>query len=119
MLPTNNTILPLLFRLSAWLILAAVALATLSPLDARPRSGFIPDVERLAAFLAVGLLFGLGYPKRWIAVLGLLVAGIFGLEALQLLLPDRHGQIADAAFKSAGCSLGLIAGVSVRRVSPW
>jgi hypothetical protein len=118
MLPTNQTSLPLLFRVAAWLVLAAVAVATLSPLDARPNSGFVPDIERLASFLAVGILFGLGYPKRWIAVLGLLLAGIFGLEALQLLLPDRHGQIADAAFKSAGCSLGLMAGAAVRRLSP-
>jgi hypothetical protein len=119
MLPTNKTRLPLLFRVAAWISLAAVALATLSPLDARPNSGFVPDIERLVAFLAVGLLFGLGYPKRWIAVLGILLAGIIGLEALQLLLPDRHGQIADAAFKSAGCSLGVMAGVAIRRVSPW
>jgi hypothetical protein len=119
MLPTNKTRLPLLFRVAAWVSLAAVALATLSPLDARPSSGFVPDMERLVAFLTVGLLFGLGYPKHWIAVLGLLLAGIIGLEVLQLLLPDRHGQIADAAFKSAGCSLGFMAGVAVRRVSPW
>jgi VanZ family protein len=91
-----------------WLALVFIAYATLSPIDARPT---IADIkfEHFGAFGLVGLALGLAYPKRllWIAVI--VVGSAFGLEALQLLTPDRHGRIVDAAVKAAGgiCGIGI------------
>jgi VanZ family protein len=91
-----------------WLALAFIAYATLSPIDARPVMASI-KFEHFGAFGLVGLALGLAYPKRlfWIAVI--VLGSAFGLEALQLLTPDRHGRLLDAAVKAAGgiCGVGI------------
>jgi len=98
------------YRLFAWLALAALAFVTLSPIGLRPHSPWPVDVERAGAFLVAGLLFALAYPRHiWLAA-GLVLFTIFGLEALQHIRPDRHGQWHDALIKSAGATLGLAAG---------
>ena len=91
-----------------WLALAFIAYATLSPIDDRPAIA-APQFEHFAAFGLVGLAFGLAYPKRLIWVVAIVFGGAFGLEALQLLTPDRHGRLLDAAVKAAGgiCGIGI------------
>ena len=81
----------------AWLALIGIAIATLSPIGLRPRLSMLPVViERSAAFVVVGLLFALAYPRKiWLALL-IVIIGVFGLEWLQELRPDRHGRFADA-----------------------
>ena len=94
----------------AWAALAAIAFVTLSPIGIRPRIPMPVDLERALAFCVTGLLFALAYPRHigWAAAIVLL--GVFGLELLQELRPDRHAQFADAVVKAAGASLGLILG---------
>ena len=60
-----------LLRILAWLLLAAIAFATLSPIGLRPDSGFSPNYERFAAFAAVGMMFVLAYPRHIWLVLAL------------------------------------------------
>jgi len=64
----------MLFRCVAWLLLAAIAYSTLSPIELRPVTGFSADLERFVAFAAVGAAFCLGYPKRRFAIV-LMVVG--------------------------------------------
>jgi hypothetical protein len=98
------------FMYLAWSALLAVAIVTLSPIGMRPRLPMPVDLERAAAYLAVGLLFALAYPRHvWLA-LAIVVVGLLGLEWLQGLRPDRHARLGDAMVKGAGALLGLGAG---------
>lgn len=102
----------------AWLALIGIAIATLSPIGLRPRLSMLPvDIERSAAFVVVGLLFALAYPRKiWLALL-IVIIGVFGLEWLQELRPDRHGRFADAMVKSVGALIGLSAGWVLVRIA--
>jgi len=93
---------------TGWLVLAFVAYATLSPMDARPVLT-VPHLEHFAAFALMGFAFALAYPNRVLLVVALVVGTAAGLEALQLLTPDRHGRAADAFVKA----LGGISGISI------
>lgn len=85
--------------------LTAVLAVTLSPLRFRPRLA-PPQVERFAAWALVGALAGAAFPKRigWttLATVALAVSS----EALQLLSPGRHAQVADGVAKCLGGSAG-------------
>ncbi|MET0876052.1 MAG: VanZ family protein [Tardiphaga sp.] len=91
---------------AAWIILAVIVFATLSPIGFRPHLGSV-SVERFGAFASVGLLFGLAYPKRFWLVLTLVVGTAVLLEAMQRLTPDRHGEIPDALVKFFGGVFGV------------
>ena len=93
---------------TGWLVLAFVVYATLSPMDARPVLT-LPHLEHFAAFALMGFAFALAYPNRVLLVVALVVGTAAGLEALQLLTPDRHGRAADAFVKA----LGGISGISI------
>lgn len=99
-----------LLRIAAWLCLAFIAMATLSPLGFRPTTGWPPSIERFLAFALVGGLFAMAYP-RYILLAAVVVLGAAALfEVLQVLTPSRHGRVFDAAVKFAGGSFGLVAG---------
>ena len=100
-------------RISAvagWLSLVFIVYATLSPIDARPMLS-VPHLERFAAFALTGIALAIAYPNRVLLVVAVVVGSAVGLEALQLLAPDRHGRAADAAK-----ALGGISGISVGQV---
>lgn len=92
--------------LLAWLILAVVVFSTLSPIGMRPHLG-AAHVERFAAFALLGFLFSVVYPRSTGAVALCVVAGVAGLELLQMLVAGRHARIADVAVKAAGGILGV------------
>ena len=94
---------------AGWLALAFIVYATLSPIDARPVLTR-PHFEHFAAFALMGLAFGLGYPNRLLLVVAIVFGSAFGLEALQLLTPDRHGRILDALVKASGGVCGISVG---------
>lgn len=91
----------------AWTALAAIAFATLSPIGIRPRVPMSVDLERGVAFFVTGMLFAFAYPRHiWWAV-AIVMFGVFGLEILQAIRPDRHARLSDAGAKAAGAFLGL------------
>jgi VanZ family protein len=92
---------------AGWLALAFIVYATLSPIDDRPVVAGA-QLEHFAAFAVVGLAFGLAYPKRVLLVATIILITAFGLEALQLLTPDRHARLLDALVKATGgvCGIG-------------
>jgi VanZ family protein len=109
-----------LSRWAAWGVLAVIVYATLSPLHVRPTIEASPvSLERSLAFAALGATFQVGYPGRSARVLALVLAAAFGLEALQVLTPDRHGELDDALVKAAaglaGCVGGSLAARWLRR----
>ena len=102
----------LLLRISAWLFAAAIAFATLVPIGYRPVSGAGRNVEYLLAFVVVGLVFGLAYPRHRRLAAGVSVVSIAALEMMQLLVPGRHARLEDFAIKAlASCAGMAIAGL--------
>jgi VanZ family protein len=95
--------------IAGWLALAFIAYATLSPIDARPVLAG-PQLEHFVAFALVGLAFAVAYPNRVVFVVVIVVGAAVGLEALQLLTPDRHGRVIDALVKALGGIFGISAG---------
>ena len=104
-------------KLAAWLLLAAIAFVTLSPVSLRPHVASA-DFERFGAFLVLGVVFDFAYAKKsgWLAPIVVLSAA-FGLELLQLIDPTRDGRIADAVFKAAGGLTGCVIGYCLRQLT--
>lgn len=91
----------------AWMTFAFIVFSTLSPLSLRPSITSNPNVERLSAFLMLGLSLGLAYPCHLLSLLAFIVILAGGSEALQLLTADRHAYLGDALIKANGGSLGI------------
>ena len=94
--------------LAAWMCLAFIAYATLSPIAARPTLVSSAALEHVAAFAVFGALFCLAYPNRIFFVLAIVLGSAVLLEFAQLLTPDRHGTVIDALQKSGGGAFGVI-----------
>ncbi|TXM94651.1 hypothetical protein FV232_00790 [Methylobacterium sp. WL30] len=93
------------FRVTAWLVVAALVFVTLSPIDLRP-SVAPANVERALAYGTLGMLFALAYPCRWLVVLVGVVALAAILELGQGLTLTRHGRLADFVVKGGAAMLG-------------
>jgi VanZ family protein len=106
--PSNWAMIHRLSLAAAWLALAFIAFATLSPIDDRPVVAG-PQFEHFVAFALMALAFALGYRNRMLLVFVIVIGSAFTLEALQLLTPDRHGRVLDAFVKAAGgmCGIGV------------
>ncbi len=100
----------------AWLLLAAIAFATLAPIGLRPNSGYSPNFERFIAYSAVGLLFALAYPRRLWLIIVIVLGAAVAFEALQLVSVSRHGRLFDLGMKLAGGGLGIAVGTLLIRV---
>lgn len=106
-------------RIAAWSALAAIAIMTLGPISARPVIvATSAQAERLLAFAMLGVLFGLAYPGRWRTVLILMVGAAISLEALQLVMPGRHGRLPDLVAKMIGGLGGMAIGQGFAALLP-
>ena len=106
----------IMFRIFAWLLAAAVTLATLGPPQYRPISYALgQDGEHALAFVLVGLAFGLTYTRnRWLtAAIAIILSGI--VEILQLWAPGRHARWEDFMVDA----LSAIAGLAVAAALDW
>lgn len=111
-----------LLRIAAWASMSFIAYATLSPLRDRPTLLVSSNVEHVAAFVVVGALFCLAYPRRIPTVLIFVLGSAVSLEVLQLLTPDRHARVLDGVQKIAGGVLGVFAGRAIlylERARSW
>lgn len=100
----------------AWLLLAGLIFATLSPINLRPISPLPTQIERALALALVGFVFALAYPRRIMLVAVIVLGSTLLLEVLQLASPSRHGRILDVAVKLAGGGAGLLAGWLLMRL---
>jgi VanZ family protein len=94
-------------------VFAIIVFATLVPITLRPETGHISP-ERFGAFALLGVLAGWLYPRRLLRVAVCLVAIAVILEACQLFVPTRHGEVSDAIVKA----LGALSGVGLAAVWP-
>jgi VanZ family protein len=101
-----------LITTAAWVVLAFIAYATISPIQDRPTLPTSSDFEHVGAFAVLGGLFCLAYPRQIILVCLIVIGSAVLLELIQLLTPDRHGRIHDAIEKMAGGAFGILVGRS-------
>jgi VanZ family protein len=99
----------IILRIFAWLLAAAVAFATLGPAQLRPHSNLGQDGEHAFAFVLLGLAFGLAYTQRRLLTSAITVAGIGGLEILQLWAPGRHARLEDFMVDALAACIGITA----------
>src|ERR1700722_5444092 len=77
-------------RLATWVLFAAIVAMTVGPVSLRPHTHFTPDLDRFAAYAALGLLFALSYRQRRLWMIGgFLIAVAAALEIAQLFVPHR------------------------------
>jgi VanZ family protein len=100
----------------AWLLLAAIIFVTVSPIGLRPHTVTSVNIDRALAYMVVGLAFAVAYPKHWMTVAMLLIAGAVFIEYLQYLSPTRHARFHDAAVKAVGATVGVAIGSLFNRV---
>ncbi len=70
-------------------------------------TGLDHNLEHFLAFALLGLMFGLGYGGRRLAMalIGVTLAAL--LETFQLWVPGRHAYFSDFAVNSIGLCAGL------------
>ena len=79
----------------------------LAPFLNYPSMRTYATMEHLAAYGIVGMLLAAVYPRSALRVCFFLFLFIAGLEAMQLLTPDRHGTLRDAVEKMIGGATGV------------
>jgi VanZ family protein len=104
------------FRIFAWLLAAAVTFATLGPPGLRPHSDLGQDGEHALAFILIGLAFGLAYTRHRMLTSAIAVAGIGGLEILQLWAPGRHARWEDFVVDALAACAGLAIAAGLDRL---
>lgn len=102
-----------LLHLLPWLVLAAIVVATLSPIQFRPRTDEPPQVERFLAYALLGITFAVAFPRAWLLWLLALPAVAYLLELGQRLTPDRHWGLSDVEAKMAGGVIGVLLGLAL------
>jgi hypothetical protein len=105
----------ILARAAAWLSLLVIFVVTVGPIWLRPVSPMPAHMERFAAFLIVGSLFGAAYPKRLLMMMAIVIVSAALFELAQHLVPDRHGMFADFIVKAAGGGLGVLTAGTIAR----
>jgi VanZ family protein len=98
----------------AWLGLLAVIVLSVVPPALRPETAAPHKLEHFAAFLVIGLAFGLGYSRRPLRVALGVVAFCALIEIAQIFVPGRHARLSDflvdAIAATAGVMLAAFAG---------
>ena len=107
-----------ILSITAWAILAFIAIASLSPLDLRPQltkteSALVVMIEHVGAFGVLGILFFVSYPDRPRVVCLVVFGSAIALELAEILLPDRHARLVDALEKIVGGGAGILLGVAL------
>ena len=96
-----------LFQVVAWLFALAIIVLSLGPPSIRPVTAAGHSLEHLLIFLATGMAFGLGYPRRcWLMAIALL-AFAATIEIAQTLVPGRHARLSDFLIDGTASCLGV------------
>ena len=103
----------MILKFFAWLLAAAVTFATLGPPRYRPHSHLGQDGEHALAFVLIGLIFGLAYPRRWLLKSAIAVALCGVIEILQFWAPARHARLEDFAVDALAACAGLAAAAAI------
>ena len=94
-------------RIASAVILIAIAVVTLCPIDFRPQTGHA-ELERAAAYLLFGMTLGAGFPRRLQYSLAFIIGVAVVLEVLQLVDPGRHARLGDMLVKASAGIIGAL-----------
>jgi VanZ family protein len=95
---------------AAIISMAFIAYATLSPLNEGQEfvdTGLFSHLDHYLAFAIVSGLLSLAYPRQIFLVCILVFGSAVLLELAQMLTPDRHARVIDAARKVIGGTIGI------------
>ncbi|MCO5731045.1 VanZ family protein [Rhizobium sp. SSA_523] len=104
-----------LLKLAAWLLLAFVVFATVSPIAWRPHDVLPVNIDRALAFALLAGAFVIAYPRHFTLCAVVILCSTAVIEALQWIEPSRHARLQDVFVKAAGCCLGLGIGWFINR----
>ena len=104
-------------RVAFWLLLAAVTVLSLLPVQYLPPQAFSlwDKAEHALAFLGLGLLGLLAYPARPLRLALVLLAFGGAIELVQAATGWRQGEWADLLADAVGLGAGLVLGLAMRR----
>lgn len=108
---------PSIARFTAWVVLAAILLATFVPPALRPVTAVPHTLEHFVIFALVGGAFCVGYPERVFGIAVTALPSIAVLELLQLLDPGRHARLGDFAINAIGAYVGMALACLVARAT--
>jgi VanZ family protein len=94
-------------QVAAWLLALAIVVLSLGPPSTRPVTGAPHNVEHLLMFLATGVAFGLGYPRRFRLLAMALPIFAAAIEVAQILVPGRHARLSDFLVDATALCLGV------------
>jgi VanZ family protein len=103
------------FRFIAWPLAAAVTFASLGPARYRPELRITHDGEHALAFVLIGLVFALAYPRQRPLIAGASVVLIGLLELLQLFVSGRHARLSDFLIDALAALIGIAVVISCYR----
>jgi hypothetical protein len=96
-----------IFQTAAWLLAGTIVVLSLGPPSVRPATGTAHDLEHLLIFLATGMAFGLGYPRRvWLLTIALPTFAA-AIEVAQNWVPGRHARMSDFLVDAVASCLGV------------
>lgn len=128
----NRSIVTTALAIAAWAAVCLIGYATLTkvqfiylvygkikPLLFGVNMATWAHLEHAIAFLTLGGLFALAYPRRTTMVCLIVIGSAVTFELLQTLTPDRHGTLFDASEKIvAGCAgIAMVRLVQVMRTT--
>jgi len=95
------------FRVAAWLLALAIIVLSVSPASVRPVTGAGQGLEHLSIFIALGMAFGFGYPRRFLRLTLALIVFTLAIEIAQIWVPGRHARLSDFLIDAAASCLGV------------
>ena len=96
-----------LFQVAAWLLALAIIMLSLGPPSTRPVTGAGHGLEHLLMFLATGVAFALGYPRRFWLLAVALLAFVAAIEIAQIWVPGRHARLGDFLIDATASCFGV------------
>lgn len=110
-------------RVAAFVSLAIIVGMSIVPGSSRPTVevaglliGALGVIEHILGYAVCGGLFVLGFAHWRTSLVFLALAGLaFGLETVQMVVPERTAKVSDAVLSAAGAALGICVALWLRR----
>lgn len=103
-------------RAIAWSLAAAIVVLSTVPPRLRPETILPHGLEHFAIFCATGIAFSVGYPRRRLRLIMLLVIFSGVVEIAQLCVPGRHARLTDFVVDALAVCAGVMAPLLAQQV---
>jgi VanZ family protein len=103
-------------RAIAWSLAAAIIVLSIVPPRLRPETVLPHGLEHFAIFCAMGAAFSLGYQRKPLRLIMLLVIFSAVVEIAQLSVPGRHARLADFVVDALAVCAGVVTPLLAKQV---